>query len=134
MEAKEKQIQELKNLSSSESLIMKAIWSAQSSLTIKDLVEILKTRYAKDYSRTTVSTFVQRLTEKHYLCTYREGKKSYIRVLITEDQYKHFLMEQQMNFWFEGKPSALVAALCSSGTVSKQEAGEIRDILDGLDD
>lgn len=122
-----------RELSACETLIMKAVWDAQEDISLKELKTVLKNRFGKDYSRTTISTFLMRLSEKGFVKTYRNGKNAYAHPLRKEEDYKNSLMNREMDFWFGGRPSALVASLYSDGQISQEDADEIRKILDGFE-
>ena len=51
-------MQEEKNLSASETLVMKAIWNSKEDIPFMELMDVLRKKYDKDYSRTTVDTFL----------------------------------------------------------------------------
>lgn len=125
------------SLSSGETLVMKVIWDTSEELgrdiTISELTEALLRDYGKDYSRTAIVSFLDKLTEKGFVERYREGKPSYIRSLQDEEEYKRKMILENTNFWFRGKVSNLVAAIDSEQKISKEEAEKIRRILDGMD-
>ena len=121
-----------RELSPCETLIMKVIWDANKDISLAQLRAELKSRFEKDYSRTTVSTFMLRLSEKGFIKTYRQGKNAFVQALKNEEDYKSSLMTKEMGFWFGGRPSALVASLYSDGQISDEDAEEIRKILDGF--
>ena len=120
-------------LSASESVIMKAIWDAGEDISIPDLTEVLRVHHGKDYKRTTIVTFLLRLSDKGFVTTYRKGKLSYAHAEKSEEEYRHKLAMNQTEFWFHGKPSHFISALSKSEGISKEEADEIRRILDELD-
>ena len=124
---------EEKGLSACETLLMKIIWDADHDVSTNELMEALKVRFNKDYSRTTVATFLLRLTGKGFVRTYRNGRNSYARAMKSEDEYRQKVLEEQTNFWYGGKPSNMIAALCSADAISEEEARRIREILDGMD-
>lgn len=126
-------MQQCRELSGCESVLMKAIWDKKEDISLMELREVLKTKFGKNYSRTTVSTFLLRLSQKGFVKTYKVGKNSYIHPIRKEDEYKRMLMEKELDFWFAGRPSALMAALCDDRELSKTEADKIRDILDGFE-
>lgn len=68
---------EERNLSSAETLVMKAVWDAGEDVSVPDLIENLKVKFARDYARTTVATFLLKLSEKGFVRVYRKGKLSY---------------------------------------------------------
>ena len=126
--------EEDKNLSACETIIMKAIWSVGEDVSIPDLLDILRTRFGKDYKRTTLVTFLYKLSDKGYAKTYRKGRLSYAYAVKTEEEYKAKRLQEETEFWYGGKPADLVAALSSATKLSKNDLDEIRSIIDALDD
>ena len=125
------------SLSSGETLVMKVIWDTSEELgrdiTISELTEALLRDYGKDYTRTAVVSFLDKLTEKGFVERHREGRSSYIHPLQEEEEYKRKMILENANFWFRGKVSSLVAALDREQKISEEEAEKIRKILDGVD-
>ncbi|MCC8080783.1 MAG: BlaI/MecI/CopY family transcriptional regulator [Lachnospiraceae bacterium] len=122
-----------KKLSACETLIMKLVWDAEGDISVQKLIVEIRERYGKDYARTTVVTFVKKLMDKGYVSTYRVGRASFVHAERDEYQYKQRLMSEATDFWFEGKPSALLAAVCCGRNVPKEEFLEMRKLLDELD-
>ena len=60
-----------RQMSGCETLIMKIVWSAKEDISTQEISSRLKSQYNKDYARTTVGTFIQRLSEKGFVSTYR---------------------------------------------------------------
>lgn len=125
--------EEERNLSASETTIMKAIWDAGKDISIPDLIEVLRTDYGKDYARTTVVTFLLKLSDKGFVRTYRKGKLSYAHAMKSESDYRTKLLNEETEYWFDGNVSNLFSALCSSRKLTKDEIGEIRSLLDDID-
>ena len=62
-------------LSTAETLIMKAIWDSNGKrISTCDLLLVLKEKYEKEYARTTVTTFIEKLSYKGFVKCRREGK------------------------------------------------------------
>lgn len=125
--------EEERNLSASETTIMKAIWDAGKDISIPDLIEVLRTDYGKDYARTTVVTFLLKLSDKGFVRTYRKGKLSYAHAMKSEADYRTKLLNEETEYWFDGNVSNLFSALCSSRKLTKDEIEEIRSLLDDID-
>lgn len=125
--------EEERNLSASETTIMKAVWDAGEDISIPDLIEVLRTDYGKDYARTTVVTFLLKLSDKGFVRTYRKGKLSYAHAMKSEAEYRTKLLNEETDYWFEGNVSNLFSALCSSRKLTKEEILEIRSMLDDMD-
>ena len=121
-------------LSTCEAIIMKAIWDKGEDISISELAEILRTRYGKDYKRTTIVTFILNLTAKGFARQYRAGRYAYVHAMKSEEEYKQKLLEEQIDFWYKGDVAKMVTALCSTEKVGRKEIDEIRGILDDLHD
>lgn len=122
-----------RDLSDCETLIMKIIWDAKEDVAVQELIVRLRERFGKDYARTTVVTFLKKLSDKGYVSTYRIGRASYAHAEKDEEHYKQQLLEDETKFWFDGKPSGLMSALCKTQKISQEEADKIREMLNGLD-
>lgn len=101
-------------LTESEKVIMKAIWNEGSDISLQDLIEVLKTKFNKDYARTTVVTFLIKLTAKGYVLSYRKGRTAFVRALKSEEEYKDMLLDDMLTFWYGGNPTALQEKLRSN--------------------
>lgn len=122
-----------RELSACETLIMKVVWDAKEDIAVQELIVQLKEQYGKDYARTTVVTFLGKMADKGFVSTHRRGKNAFVHAEKAEDAYKSQLMNEETDFWFEGKPEQLMAAVCSKRQVSKEEIQRMRDLLDDLD-
>lgn len=123
-----------RDLSGCEKLIMKIVWDAKEDISTPEIIEAIRIRYGKDYARTTVVTFVQRLMEKGFVTTYRKGRVSYVHAIRDEDQYKENFLKHIEDFWFCGQPSSLLSALCRKSKPSQKEIMRMRKLIDELDD
>lgn len=117
-------------LSYCESLIMKIVWENMEGISMQDLMNQLDCRFEKKYARTTVVTFVGKLVKKEFVTTFRKGKSSYIQAIKDEQEFKRRLFEEQIGFWYDGKPSKLVAALCEGEELSTEEIKKIKELID----
>lgn len=80
-------------LSRMEEKIMKLIWDHGEDISIPELIDSIRSNYGMDYARTTVATFLKRMSEKGYVATYRKGRKSYTHALISLKEYRKELLE-----------------------------------------
>ena len=125
---------EERNLSSAETLVMKAVWDAGEDISVPDLIENLKVKFARDYARTTVATFLLKLSEKGFVRVYRKGKLSYVHALKREEDYRERLLQRDVDFWYHGNKSELIASLFRGEKMTESDKMQIRRALDGLDD
>lgn len=119
-----------RQLSACETVIMKAVWDYEGDIPLQKLMDALKNDYGRDYARTTVATFLTRLANKGFVETYRKGRISFTHALKDEYEYKRKLIRQEADFWFDGKDVELICALFSTKKLSKEEADEVRRVLD----
>ena len=62
-----------------------------------------------------------------------EGK-AVLRPCKGEADYKAKLLQEEMDFWYQGDPAQLVASLFRAGEMTEEDKEHIRRALDGLDD
>ncbi|MCC8142365.1 MAG: BlaI/MecI/CopY family transcriptional regulator [Lachnospiraceae bacterium] len=123
-----------RELSACETMIMKLIWDADEDIAVQELIVKMMESYSKDYARTTMVTFLKKLADKGYVSTYRVGRASFAHAEKDEDLYKQMLMKEEMNFWFDGKLPAMVAAICNVHSISADEICDMRILLDKLEE
>lgn len=123
-----------RNLSGAEAVVMKVIWDAGEDIAVPDLMEILKTKYGKDYARTTVATFLLKISEKGFIQNYRKGKIAYVRAVKSEADYRAKSLKEEVEFWHHGNTADMVSALLRARAITEADKAQIRSILDGLDD
>lgn len=95
-------------LSNSESIIMRTVWDSEGDISIPDLIVALKEKHGKEYARTTVATFLTKISDKRYARTYRMGVLSYARALISKEEYRKILTRNLLNDWYGGDVDAMV--------------------------
>ncbi len=107
-----KNIRDFEKLSSAEEVIMKAIWdNGKEDIRMLQLINNLKENYGRDYARTTVVTFIGKMAAKGYVKTYRVGKFSYVKALVTEEAFKKDLLIRTCEFWFAGDKDKMIEAV-----------------------
>ena len=125
---------EERNLSNAEALVMKAIWDAGEDIAVPDLMAVLKAKYGKDYARTTVATFLLKLSEKGFIRNYRKGKLAYVHAVKAEEDYRVKSLREEMEFWYHGNMAEMVSCLIRTKEMTEKDKEQIRRALDGLDD
>lgn len=106
-----KNIRDFEKLSSAEEVIMKAIWdNGKEDIRLLQLISNLKENYGRDYARTTVVTFIGKMAAKGYVTTYKIGKFSYVKALVTEEAFKKDLLIRICEFWFAGDKDKMIEA------------------------
>lgn len=121
-----------KNLSEAETFIMKTIWDLggdKGDIALGDLIEAINKDHQKDYARTTIATFLLKLSSKGFVRTYRKGKLSFIRVLKSETEYRNKLLQGHKKFWFNDSMADMVMAMCQSENLPAEKIDKIREVL-----
>lgn len=119
-------------LSNCESILMKAIWESGSDVSIQDLMNVLKNKFDKDYKRTTVVTFLLRMTDKGYVKSYRIGRLAFVHAIVTEDEFKTTHAMRETDFWYDGMASEYLEALCAERELSEEDISRLKSIVDRL--
>ena len=101
-------IEEERLLSESESVVMRAVWDAEADISIPDLIDVLKEKYGKEYARTTVVTFLLKISDKRFVRTYRKGKLSFAHPLVSKEEYRKILTSNLVRDWYSGDVDAMM--------------------------
>lgn len=115
-------------ISDSEMELMELIWTEDTWISISQLAEKLD----KKWKCTTVATFVNRLKNKGYLETKKEGNVNVYRPLLSKEDYKAQETREFLNTVHHGSPQSLIASLCR-GKVNKQDFDELMQWLDKME-
>lgn len=119
----------MRELSAGEALIMREIWDAGKDIAVPELMRIMKEKHGKDHRRTTMETFLLRLSDKRFVSTYRNGRYAYVHALIPREEFDRETAKKTTDFWFKGKLSGFVGSYCESRELSVEEIEEIEEIL-----
>lgn len=95
-------------LSKCEEQILKLLFDAGHDLSTQEIIKCYKEKYGKDWARTTVVTFTERMCTKGYITKYRKGKESYCHAEWTKEDYISNKVYNLTGMWFSENISALV--------------------------
>lgn len=113
---------------------MKSIWDADKDLSAKELGEILRERFGKDYAVTTIRTFLLKLSDKGFIRNYRVKKNVFIRPSRTKEDYLAWLFKREVDFWYNGDACAMICAMIRAlPDLTEEDREKIRRTLDALD-
>ena len=124
----------MKDMSISETQIMREVWSKKEDIAVPDLTDIIYKKYGKEHKPSTMRTFLGRLMEKDYISTYRVGRYSYVHAEITEQQYKEMLAQRQVQQWFGGSLYEFVSCFGEIQAIPEEERKRLKEWIDGMDD
>ncbi len=116
-------------ISDSEMDIMRIIWDAGCEVTTAYILERLNTQRKK----TTVLTFLKRLTDKGVIETRKDGKTNFYRAKISEEEYKKIQTEEFLKETHSGSLSSFFAALYGGGHPDKEELDELREWFENIE-
>ncbi len=119
----------IKNISIGESEleIMKVLWKSGKPVTS---VEIGKEVESHGWKKTTIATFLTRLTEKGAVTAEKQGKLYYYTPLISEEEYRNVQTESLIKSLYHGSVKELAAALFEGEELTEEDVAELRNIFD----
>ena len=122
----------LKELTTSELYVMKSVWDLGDHIRLSHIVNQVTTVYHMNWKSQTVSTFLNKLVQKGYIESYRDGQYIHYRILISEQEYKENQVESQANFWNQGNVVAYASSLLKSSKLTEEEITQLQKTLEGL--
>ena len=123
----------LKELTESETLVMRCIWEANGEISVQDIIDKVAKVYGKQMKRTTASTFILKLRDKGYIEGRQDGRIMYYRAIISEEDYKRCRAKDYLDFWYGGSLNRAVAMLCESKELSPQQYERVKNLIDELE-
>lgn len=122
-------------MSDSERELMKIIWESGGSIFIAELLEKVEARN-KDWKRSTVLTFLTRLTEKGFIKTEKHGRMNKYIATLLESEY---MAEQTTTFLhkvYGGNAKDLVSTLLKQDHLTSKDFEELKRFWEngGLDE
>jgi predicted transcriptional regulator len=112
-----------------ELLVMKCVWVSDHEMALPEIVDMVNTKFSKEWKSQTVSTFLARLVKKEFLTLYRSGRQFYYVPLIQEKDYKENVIEECVEFWCDNDASNLLVALGNKRKLTKAEIAGIKELL-----
>jgi len=123
----------LKDLTPSETIVMKCIWDSDHEMSLSEILALANEYHDKDWKSQTVSTFLTKLVQKDYLKLKRNGKIYTYEVLISEEDYRNKQANEFVSFWNNGSIGQFLSAFYGNRKVKKEELEELKNIIDDLD-
>ncbi len=102
----------VRELTKTEEIVMTTIWGMDGLVTLSAVMDILDVQYKeKGWKAQTISTYFRKLVEKDYLKMKRQGKVYSYTILISEKEYREYLVGDVLNRFFHGDKDAFIAAV-----------------------
>ena len=102
----------MNELTKTEEIVMTTIWGMDDLVTLSAVMEILDVQYKeKGWKPQTISTYFRKLVEKKDLKMNRKGKLYSYKVLVSEKEYREYLVGDMLDRFFHGDKNEFVAAV-----------------------
>ena len=122
----------LKELTTSELYVMKSVWDLGDGIRLSHIVKQVTTVYHMNWKSQTVSTFLNKLVQKGYIESYRDGQYIHYRILISQEEYKADQIETQAGFWNQGNVVAYASNLLKNSKLAEEEITQLQKTLEEL--
>jgi len=127
-------------LPDAELLVMNIIWKGTRKVseeeTEEESGEMSSVQVAKilegqkDWSATTILTFLSRLVERGFLTVRKEKRQNFYRAAVEESTYIESESKSFLERFHGNSITSLVAALCNDNAISKEDLAELRRFID----
>ncbi len=118
------------NIGESELEIMKVLWKAKKPITS---VEISKEVEEKQWKKTTIGTFLTRLTEKGAIAAEKRGKLYYYVPIVTENEYRESQTKSLIKNLYNGSVRDFAVSFFKEQNLSEDDIKELRAIFDDVE-
>jgi len=115
----------LGRLSDVEMEIMQTIWGLAAPVTVAQLLAIFED--AKGWKTSTISTMLERIISKGFLCKQMQGKVNYYTAAATFEDYRRQEGRSILSTLYGGSIKSFMATLAEDGGISPADITELRD-------
>lgn len=119
----------MKKISDTELDIMMLVWEAARPVTADDILAFVE---ENRWKKTSVLTFLSRLTDKGYLTCEKEGKRNIYTPLISYQEFTKTESRNVLEKMYQNSLKNFVAALYDGNGLGESDIAELRDYLDSL--
>ena len=118
------------NLTKSEEEIMELLWETDRKMSSKEILDHFNEHCGKDWKKQTLNTFLAKLLQAGFSDRISKDRKYLYVPLITRMEYKQKGAERFIRDSYSGSFMKFVSALSGGEMISKEEAEEIRKLLE----
>lgn len=118
------------NLTKSEEEIMELLWETDRKMSSKEILDHFNEHCGKDWKKQTLNTFLAKLLQAGFIDRISKDRKYLYVPLITRMEYKQKGAERFIRDSYSGSFMNFVSALSGGEMISKEEAEEIRKLLE----
>lgn len=115
------------NISDAELEIMKVLWKSKKPMTSVDIGLCVED---KGWKKTTIATFLTRLTEKGALISQKQGKLYYYTPVVTEKEYKKSQVKNLIKTLYNGSVKEFALSFFDEKTLSDKDIEELQAIFE----
>lgn len=115
------------HLGEGELTVMQAIWQAGKPVTSVDIGRMVEER---GWKKTTIATFLTRLTEKGALQAEKQGKLYYYTPCITKEEYRRAQTHSLITRLYQGSAREFAVALFGEGQLRPEELEKLEKLLE----
>ncbi len=113
-------------ISEAELEIMKVLWNSKEPVTSLDIGEAVEEH---GWKKTTIATFLTRLTEKGAVSAEKKGKLYYYSPLVDAKEYRKSKTDSLIKNLYHGSIKEFAAALFEDNNLSEKDIAELRAIF-----
>ena len=118
------------NLTKSEEEIMELLWETDRKMSSKEILDHFNEHCGKDWKKQTLNTFLAKLLQAGFIDRISKDRKYLYVPLITRMEYKQKGAERFIRDSYSGSFMKFVSALSGGEMISKEEAEDIRKLLE----
>jgi len=119
-------IKKIEKISNSELEVLKVLWEASRSMTMKEIRSILTIN--TDWDASTIKTLVRRLCDKEVI-TADKREVFYYTPAVTESEYNDHSTQSMIDRLYGGSAKSLVASLVDAGKLTDGDIAELRSMF-----
>lgn len=118
------------NLTKSEQEIMELLWETDRSMSAKEILDHFNEHNAKDWKKQTLNTFLSKLVKNEFIERISEERRYLYSPVISRTEYRQKWTEQLIREIYNGSFLDFVCTLSGGEMISREEAEEIRKLLE----
>jgi len=115
----------LGKLSDVEMELMQTIWGLATPVTVAQLLAIFED--SKGWKNPTISTMLERIISKGFLCKEMKGKANYYSVIATLEDYQKQEGRNIISSLFGGSIKNFMVALAEDGSMTDTDVSELQE-------
>ncbi len=119
-------------LTNTELLIMELLWSKGRPMSFREIMDVATKEWKKDWKVQTLNTFLNGLQKMGMIRAERSMTSSYnvYYPLCTKEQHIHKWTKEMVEVCYDNSFRRLVSAFIGDGKLSKEDAEELKKLLD----